>query len=191
SASNIISGLFLIGEQPFAVGDIIRVGEHTGEVLAVDLLSVKLRTFDNLYVRIPNETMIKSEVTNLTQFPIRRLDVKLQVAYKEDVDRVREVLEGVAARNPLCLEEPAPLFLFLGFGDSGLDLQFSVWGARERYLELRNSVHRDIKTALDGAGIEIPFPHVSLYARAVTEPFPVRVESGDGPGAGKGPALGR
>ncbi|MFA9461357.1 mechanosensitive ion channel family protein [Thiohalorhabdus sp. Cl-TMA] len=175
SASNIISGLFLIGEQPFVVGDIIQVGGYTGEVLAVDLLSVKLRTFDNLFVRIPNETMIKSEVTNLTQFPIRRLDVLLRVAYKEDVGRVRAVLEGAAARNPLCLEEPKPLFLFLGFGESGMDLQFSVWAAREHYLELKSSIQPEIKAAFDEAGIEIPFPHRSLYAGAVSEPFPVRV----------------
>ena len=58
SASNLISGLFLIGERPFVVGDIITVGTRTGEVTSIDLLSVKLRTFDNLFVRIPNETLI-------------------------------------------------------------------------------------------------------------------------------------
>jgi hypothetical protein len=59
SASNLISGLFVIAERPFVVGDIIRVAETTGEVLSVDLLSVKIRTFDNLYVRIPNEGIIR------------------------------------------------------------------------------------------------------------------------------------
>ena len=75
SASNLISGLFLLAEKPFAIGDTIRVGTTTGEVLSVDLLSVKLRTFDNLYVRIPNESLIKAEMTNLTKFPIRRLEI--------------------------------------------------------------------------------------------------------------------
>ncbi len=74
SASNLISGLFLIVERPFSVGDVITLGNTTGEVLSIDLLSVKLRTFDNLYVRIPNETVIKSEVTTLTKFPNRRID---------------------------------------------------------------------------------------------------------------------
>lgn len=179
SISNLISGLFLIGERPFSVGDIITVGTTTGEVISIDALSVKLRTFDNLFVRIPNETLIRSEVTTLTRFPIRRLDIKLGVAYKEDIDRVRKVLLSVAEANTLCLDDPAPLFIFLGFGDSALEMQLSVWARRERFLDLRNSIHQDIKRAFDDAGIEIPFPHRSLYTGEASKPFPVRLV-GDG-----------
>jgi small-conductance mechanosensitive channel len=179
SASNLISGLFLIGERPFEVGDIIQVSGTTGEVLSIDALSVKLRTFDNLFVRIPNETLIKSEVTNLTRFPIRRLDIKLGVAYKEDIKRTEAVLREVAEKNILCLDEPAPLFIFLGFGDSALELQFSVWAKRENFLALRNSITAEIKEAFDAAGIEIPFPHRSLYTGEVTRPFPIRLVQDD------------
>lgn len=162
SASNIISGLFLIGEKPFQLGDTIKVGTTTGEVLSIDLLSVKLRTFDNLFVRIPNESLIKSEVTNLTRFPIRRFDLMLGVAYKEDIKTVRELLLNIADNNPLSLDEPAPMFLFIGFGESSLDIQFSVWSKRENFRELRNSLQEDIKLAFDAAGIEIPFPQRSV-----------------------------
>ena len=175
SAANLVSGLFLVFERPFSVGDVIRVGSTTGEVLSVDPLSVKLRTFDNLFVRIPNETLVKSEITNLTRFPIRRLDLPIGVAYKEDLQRVQETLLAVANDNPLSLEEPPPLFIVLGYGDSAIDLQFSVWGLRENYLDLRNSIQREIKEAFDREGIEIPFPHRSLYTGSVTEPFPVRI----------------
>ena len=175
SASNVISGLFLLGERPFSVGDIVRVNGTTGEVLSVDLLSVKLRTFDNLFVRIPNETMIKSEVTNLRRFPIRRVDLLVGVAYKEDLRSVRDVLMEVADRNPLCLEEPQPVIIFRGYGDSSINHQFSVWAATDNYLELRNSIPLDIKEAFDERGIEIPFPHRTLYTGAETEAFPVRV----------------
>lgn len=179
SASNLISGLFLLMEKPFAIGDVIKVGTTTGEVLSIDMLSVKLRTFDNLLVRIPNESLIKSEMTNLTRFPIRRLDVQVGIAYKEDLESVETLLMSVADRNPLCLEEPKPLIIFQGYGDSSLNLQFSVWAKREHFLELRNSIHREIKVAFDAAGVEIPFPHRTLYAGAVTEPFPVRVVSAE------------
>lgn len=174
SVSNIISGLFLVSERPFGVGDVIRVGTTTGEVLSVDLLSVKLRTFDNLFVRIPNETLIKSEVVNLNRFPIRRIDLLLGVAYKEDIGRVRRVLQAVADANPLCLEEPKPLFIVVGFGASSVDLQFSVWVKRENFLELKNGLFEEISRAFSDHGIEIPFPHVSVYAGSVTEPIPVR-----------------
>lgn len=158
SASNLISGLFLIVERPFSVGDVITLGSTTGEVLSIDLLSIKLRTFDNLYVRIPNETVIKSEVTTLTKFPIRRIDLQLGVAYREDISKVRDLLFRIAEDNPLSLEEPKPLFIFLGFGDSAINLQFSIWVKSENFLDLKNSIQEEIKTGFELAGIEMPFP---------------------------------
>jgi small-conductance mechanosensitive channel len=175
SASNLISGLFVIAERAFEVGDIIRVDNTTGEVLSVDLLSVKIRTFDNLFVRIPNESIIKSQITNLTHFPIRRIDMQIGVAYKEDLEHVKKVLFEVADKNPLCLEEPGPLYIFQGYSDSALSMQFSVWVKIENFLLLKNSIHEQVKAAFDEAGIEIPFPHRTLYTGSVTDPFPVRV----------------
>jgi small-conductance mechanosensitive channel len=177
SASNLISGLFLIGEKPFRIGDFIKIGDTIGEVLSIDMLSVKLRTFDNLFVRVPNEMLLNSEVTNLTRFAIRRLELKVGVAYREKLSHVREVLMQVAEEYPLCLTEPKPVVLFLGFGDSSLDLQFNVWATRENWLDLRNNIPERVKEAFDEAGIEIPFPHRSLYTGSVTEPFPIRVVS--------------
>ncbi len=173
SMSNLISGLFLIGERPFSVGDVIQVGSTTGEVISIDLLSAKLRTMDNLFVRIPNETLVGTEVTTLTRYPIRRLDLKVGVAYKENIAAVRNVLFAVAAANNLCLVEPKPLFIFLGFGESSLDIQFSVWAKRENFLDLRNTIHEQIKEAFDRHHIEIPFPHRTLYVGEQTKPMPV------------------
>jgi small-conductance mechanosensitive channel len=175
SVSNLICGLFLVAERPFVVGDQLEIEGTVGMVLSVDLLSIKLRTFDNLMVRVPNETMIKTVVVNRTRFPIRRLDVQVGVAYKEDTEKVRNILFEVAERNPLCLDEPKPLFIYMGYGNSALELQFSVWAKRENFLLLRNSIHEEIKFAFDENGIEIPFPHRTLYTGSVTEPFPVRV----------------
>jgi small-conductance mechanosensitive channel len=173
SASNLISGLFLMMERPFSVGDNIKVGDTVGEVISIDLLSVKVRTFDNLFVRLPNESMIKTEVTTLTKFPIRRADIKVGIAYKEDIEKVKTILNELADNNPMCLEEPAPLFIILGFGNSSVDIQFSVWATRENYLNFRNTVYQSIKEAFDKHGVEIPFPHVSLYAGEASKPIPI------------------
>jgi small-conductance mechanosensitive channel len=177
SISNIISGLFLISEKPFAVGDLIQIGDTKGIILSIDLLSVKLRTFDNQYIRIPNETLIKNQVTNVTRFPIRRLDIKLGVAYKEDLSKLREVLLDIAEKNPYCLDEPEPIVHLVNFGDSALELLFAVWCVKTDYLELSAKIMQEIKERFDAEGIEIPFPHRTLYAGAATEPFPVRVVS--------------
>jgi small-conductance mechanosensitive channel len=179
SASNLISGLFLLGERPFVIGDYIRMGAAAdapaGEVVSIDLLSVKIRTYDNLLLRIPNETLLKSTLTTITHYPLRRIDTFFGVAYKEDVGHVRELLEQIADRNPLVMASPEPMFIFRGFGDSSLDIQWSVWATQESFHELRNTIRMELKRTLDEAGVEIPFPHRTLYAGSVTEAFPVRV----------------
>jgi len=179
SVSNIISGLFLISEKPFAVGELIKVGDTMGTVLSIDLLSVKLRTFDNQLVRIPNETLIKNQVNNITRFPIRRLDIELGVAYKEDITKVRNVLSDIAANNPYCLDEPEPLIVFKNFGDSALEFLFAIWCVKTDFLKLRNTIMQKIKERFDAEGIEIPFPHRTLYTGSVTSPFPVTVVDED------------
>jgi len=175
SVSNIISGLFLISEKPFAVGDIIQVGDTKGVILSIDLLSVKLRTFDNHFIRIPNEALIKNEVRNITRFPVRRLDIHVGVAYKEDVERVRKVLLDIAQKNPLCLDEPEPAVRFINFGDSALEFLYAVWCVREDYIKLQTKIMQQIKERFDAEGIEIPFPHRTLYTGSVTEPLPVHI----------------
>lgn len=179
SVSNIISGLFLISEKPFVVGELIKVGDTMGTVLSIDLLSVKLRTFDNQLVRIPNETLIKNQVNTITRFPIRRLDIELGVAYKEDVAKVRNVLSDIAANNPYCLDEPEPLIVFKNFGDSALEFLFAIWCVKTDFLKLRNTIMQKIKERFDAEGIEIPFPHRTLYTGSVTSPFPVTIADKD------------
>ena len=111
SASNLISGIFLIGEGSFEVGDTIQITlirGHTveGEVISIDLLSVKLLTQDNIYVRLPNEQLIRAPVHNLSKFPIRRIPITLAINFHEDIIKVREVLLDVANKYPLVLADP-------------------------------------------------------------------------------------
>ncbi len=189
SLSNIISGLFLVWEKPFSVGDAINVGDTTGVVFSIDLLSIKLRTFDNRFIRIPNERLIKSDVTTITRFPIRRFDINLGVAYKEDIKRVIHVLKDIADKNPHCLDEPEPVVIFQNFGDSSLNFLFGVWFAKQDFLVLRNSIMAEIKERFDAEGIEIPFPHRTLYSGSETAPFPIRiVQETPSPDASEKPA---
>jgi len=175
SMSNLISGLFLIWEKPFAVGDVIKIADTVGVVLSVDLLSVKVRTFVNQFVRIPNERILTTELTNVTRFPIRRMDIKLSVAYKEDITKVRECLLEIALNNPYCLNEPAPVIVFTDFSESSLDFLFALWFEKSDYGNLKNSVMKEIKERFEKEGIEIPFPHRTLYAGSATDPFPVKI----------------
>ena len=175
SASNMISGLFLLVEKPFEIGDVIEADATIGEVVSIDVLSVKLRTPDNLYVRIPNETLIKTRVVNRSRFPIRRLDLTVGIAYAEDVERVEKLLLALAEKHPTCLKEPKPFVLVTGFGQSSVDVQFSFWVPKEKLLASRSSMMIAVKKMLDREKIEIPFPHTSIYAGSHSEPFRVEL----------------
>lgn len=176
SVSNIISGIFLISEKPFVVGDLIEVAGQTGTIESIDLLSLKLKTPDNRFVRVPNETMIKSEVINLTRFPLRRVNIKVAVAYKEDLNKVRNLFTEIAAAEPLALQDPAPAIMAESFGDSGINFMFGVWGKKEEFFDLKTSLMIRIKETFDTNNIEMPFPHISLYAGEASGPITITNE---------------
>ncbi|PKL06218.1 MAG: mechanosensitive ion channel family protein [Spirochaetae bacterium HGW-Spirochaetae-9] len=165
SISNLISGLFLISEKPFQIGDSIQVGDITGIVMSVDLLSVKLQTFDNRFVRIPNETIIKTNVINISRFPIRRLDVWVSVAYSSDLEKVKDLLKDIAAKNIHVLDNPAPLIFFDKFDASGINILFGLWFEISKLLDVKNSIIIDIHKRFAAEGIEIPFPKMDVILR--------------------------
>ncbi|HEY9593354.1 MAG TPA: mechanosensitive ion channel family protein [Spirochaetia bacterium] len=163
SVSNIISGLFLISEKPFSIGDVIKVADTTGIIQSIDLLSIKLRTFDNTFVRIPNEKILSSSVTNITRFPIRRMDFVFQVAYGQKLDKVQEVLTRIAEENPWSLDEPQPVILFSDFKESGVEVLVGLWYAKDDFTELKNSIMKEITSRFAAHRI-----HFARAARAIT-----------------------
>lgn len=158
AASNFVSGVFLLGERPFEIGETIQIGSTTGEVLSIDMLSIRLRTFDNLLVRIPNESVMKSQVVNFTRFPIRRHDLRFRVDSAGDLEDLETVLLS-ATKTPIVLNEPAPIVIFQGWTESGLEVQLSAWALRENFLAMRNQLHRDVAHALAEAQMPFGYPN--------------------------------
>ena len=162
SIGNLISGIFLLTEHSFQVGDIIEVSTYIGTVTSVDLLSVKIKTFDGLHLRIPNETLIKSEIITITKNPIRRVPLSIGISYYDDIDTVKDVLFSVADNEPLALKDPAPFFMVSGYGESSINLFFAVWGKTTDFAFLKTALLTEIKKQFDLNNIEIPFPHITL-----------------------------
>lgn len=158
SVSNIISGFFLISEKPFEIGDVVRIGSTRGIVMAIDLLSIKVRTFDNQFIRIPNETIVKTEVTNITRFPIRRMNFDLRLPFSVELQTVKELLLSIAKTNVYCLDDPEPFFIVKEFGLYGVEVLFGVWFQKSDFVAVKNSVSEAILSAFRAEGIEIPIP---------------------------------
>lgn len=156
STSNFLSGLFLLVEKSFEVNDLIVINNIQGQILSIDLLSVKIRMKDNTFVRIPNETLLKSQFKNLSRFPIRRFDIKLRFNSNDDLPKIKRILMEVARQNPLCLVSPTPELHFLEFGDAIVILQFSVWGKQASFTNLQTNIQMDIQAAFVTHDIKLP-----------------------------------
>jgi small-conductance mechanosensitive channel len=167
SASNLISGFFLIFERPFVVGQSVDVGGLRGEVVAIDLLSTKIRTFNNLIVRIPNETLVKSQITNYSHYPIRRIELSVGVAYGSNLDLVESTIARVLDQHPRVLKNPPPRILMQGFGASSLDFMVYAWTATDLALDLPSELYRQIEEVFRLEKIEIPFPTRTLVVQHV------------------------
>ncbi len=163
SVSNIISGFFLIADKPFEIGEAIEIDGQAGYVLDISLLSTRIRTFDNRYLRIPNSAVANARIVNLSRYEIRRLDIPVGIAYKEKIQKALEVLNSVIRSNENVLIEPEPLIIITRFGESSIDFEVRVWIQRSVLFAARTELIKGVKSAFDEAGIEIPFPHRTIY----------------------------
>lgn len=156
--SNLISGIFIMSERSIRLGDYITTSGVSGTVESVNLLSVTLRQTDNSTVRIPCESLVKEPVVNVTGDSLRRCDFELGVDYDSDLERVRQVLLQVIDEQPLLAATPAPAVLFVGFGDSSLNLHIGAWCKTEDYHKARFAFGKAILDAFAREKINIPFP---------------------------------
>lgn len=160
--SNIISGMFVLTEKSIKVGDTIVVGDVTGVVDAVNLLSVQVHTLDNQMVRIPNSTIINSNLVNNTYHQHRRLTIDISIAYDTDMKKALDTLLTAPALCPHVLETPAPAAWYSGFGDSGINLTLAVWFKPAELGLVKNETFIAMKKVFDDAGIEIPFAQLDV-----------------------------
>jgi small-conductance mechanosensitive channel len=162
SISNMISGFVLIAERPFMVGDLIRVDDIEGEVITIDLLAVRLATLDNLMVRIPNEKISGDITTNLTHFPIRRIDVSMTLDYDQSTDELEGILNAIAAEESLILDDPLPKILFDDLQLDGQHLTFCCWATRETYWVARAALFRQIMVRFRSGDLVRPYQNLRL-----------------------------
>ncbi|MBM4336599.1 MAG: mechanosensitive ion channel [Deltaproteobacteria bacterium] len=167
--ANFVSGLILLFERPFRVGDVITIGASSGRVLRIRTRATTILDFDNKEIVVPNKSFITGEVTNWTlSDSATRIVIKVGVAYGSDPSRVRELLLAAARANPLVAAEPEPVSVFLAFGASSLDFELRVFvGAVADRLVAQDQLNTAVAESFAEHGIEIAFPQLDLHVRDV------------------------
>ena len=161
--SNVAAGMMLLMLRPFHVGDVINVAGETGKVDEIALFTTTLDTFDNRRIVVPNGQILGSTIENITFHPMRRADVAVGVSYTADIDVTRETLVRAAQSVPGGLSDPEPAVVLLDLGDSAVNWSVRVWAKSDEFGDVKQATTRAVKTALDEAKIEIPFPQVDVH----------------------------
>lgn len=161
--SNFASGVLLLAQRPFGVGDVVQLSGHYGTVDEVGIFTVVIDTFDNRRITIPNSGVFSGVIENLTAHATRRADVDVGVTYGADVDRTREVLETAARSVPTGLDEPEPMIVLVGLGDSAVQWQVRVWCNTPDWLACRGETVRAVKKHLEAEGLTIAFPQLDVH----------------------------
>jgi potassium efflux system protein len=192
--ANFISGLIILFERPIRVGDVVTVGETTGQVTRIQIRATTIRNWDKQELLVPNKEFITSRLLNwsLTD-TINRMTIVVGAEYGCDTRKALALLAEAAAENPLVLEDPAPVITFEGFGDNSLTLVLRYYlGALDNRLSVTSELHQAIDDKFRAAGIGIAFPQRDIHLHA-SAPIPVSVqpatrETGSGPASGHPPA---
>lgn len=172
--ANFVSGIILLFERPFRVGDVITVGDMSGRVTRIRTRATTILDFDNKEIVMPNKTFITGHLTNWgLSDTTTRVIIQVGVAYGSDPVNVRTLLMQAAAEDPRVLAEPAPTCWFLAFGSSSLDFELRVFvGSLIDRLEAQNSLNIRINEIFAEQGIEIAFPQMDLHVRDMPKAEP-------------------
>ncbi|MCR5699292.1 MAG: mechanosensitive ion channel family protein [Treponemataceae bacterium] len=162
SLGNVISGFFIIQEHVFKIGDHIRVNGVEGNVQSIGFLSVKIKTFDNQIVRVPNETLIKSNVENFSSMANRRICFFITVPNETDFADAFERLEKVVQSTDLVLKNPKSSVACAEFVDAGTSLRIIAWCKYADYLQCKSNLIVAVNTECAKAGIKIQYPVVEI-----------------------------
>jgi small-conductance mechanosensitive channel len=188
---NFVSGLILLFERPFRVGDILEVGGQRGTVTEIGLRASVLQLWDGTEILIPNSSLLENNVSNWTYSNRKvRFTITVGVAYGSDTRRVLQLLEEVADRHGVVEKEPKPQAYFTDFGDSALMFELRYWVdvIKANAAQVGSDLRQMLAGAFAESGLVMAFPQrdVRLYPGS---PLPVQIVPGQeaAPGPKGGP----
>ncbi len=166
SIGNIISGVLIFWDKPFAVGDWIEIENKFGQVKDITMRTTRIQTRDNTYVIVPNQNIINSALINHSVGGPTRIKAKVSIGYNESIDWARKVLLEITASMPEVLSKPEPDVIVKDLGESGIELELRVWldqMAKEQFVHYK--LNEEIRKALGDAQIEIPYPYQNVVIK--------------------------
>ncbi|TDJ70385.1 MAG: mechanosensitive ion channel family protein [Planctomycetota bacterium] len=161
--SNFASGLLIMTNRPFDVGDLVSTAGIEGYVRGMTLVSTRIETFDKRTIFIPNNMVWGDVLVNYTLSPTRRLDLVFGIGYGDDIEQAQEVLRELVKAHPKVLEEPEPVVRVHELGDSSVNFIVRPFVRNEDYWDVYWDLTEAVKKRFDRDGISIPFPQRDVH----------------------------
>ncbi|MFB6129702.1 MAG: mechanosensitive ion channel family protein [Salinigranum sp.] len=157
--NNLVSGVFIVADRRFGVGDWIEWNDTTGVIEDISFRVTRVRTFDNELVTVPNSVLATSPVTNAIEPGMLRISTEFRIDIDADVADARRILLDAAAAEEEILEDPAPTVRVVDVNDERMELQSRVWigdPSRSDFVRVRSEYLTRVKEGFQGAGIDLP-----------------------------------
>ena len=163
SLGNLASGMMIAINQPFKVNDFIDAAGFSGTVKEVNMMATILSSPDNKKVVMPNKSVWGGPIVNYTALGKRRVDMKIGIAYGENIEKAVKIIKETVAKVPNVLQDPAPAVVVGGLDESQVSINVRPWASCDNYWGVYSATLEAVKAALEKAGISIPFPQLTIH----------------------------
>jgi len=160
---NFSGGVIILIIKPFKVGDFIDAQGYSGTVTAIQIFNTILKTPNNQVIIIPNGGLSTGSVTNYSVESTRRMVQTYGIDYSDDIKKAREILLRIVNEDSRVLQDPAPVVVLEGLGDSSVNLSLRAWTKNEDYWNVNFETTEKAKNAFDAEGVSFPFPQRDVH----------------------------
>lgn len=161
--ANFAGGVMILLFKPYKVGDFIDGAGHMGSVKEIKIFTTTLNTPDNKLIIIPNAQLSNSSITNFSTMEQRRVDFTFGIAYGDDYDQAKKILENLIAADERILKDPEPFIALSELADSSVNLVVRVWAKGADYWGIFFDMNEKVYKTFTKEGINIPFPQMDVH----------------------------
>jgi len=166
---NLVSGFFLMVERPIKIGDQVQINDISGYVTDIRIISTLIRTYDGLLVRIPNQQVFTTNITNIVGHPVRRFEWTIGIRYNDDANAAIWIIKDLIDKEPFALLSPSPSVFVNDLGESSVKIVIRIWAPVSEWFGMKTRLLWTIKQTLEENGIEIAFPQRIIQLQKVPE----------------------
>jgi small-conductance mechanosensitive channel len=174
---NLVAGCFLMFERPIKIGDQVEISGTAGYVTDIRIISTLIRTYDGLLVRLPNQQVFTTNITNIVGHPVRRFQYTIGIRYSDDANAAIWLIKDLIDKEPFALLSPAPSVFVTDLGESSVKIIVRIWAPVNEWFGIKTRLLWNIKKNLEENGIEIPFPQRVLHIKTDSKKQPPEIEN--------------